>query len=206
MDVGPYGYDQSAFTDREVYLSGVLGHVLSALNIGDWEKDPELKGTPDRMAKMLFREILSGYYTPPPKLTTFPNKNGYDEMVVKADIETYSTCAHHFLTFYGKTHIGYIPSKKLLDPVLGISKLARVVEWYARRLQTQERLTKQVGDFLVKHVSPNVMVITEMKHLCEMERGVEKQNASLICASVHGKFRQDTAKQEFLRYVYRNGH
>lgn len=189
----------------EIELELTESYVAKLLGSFDipYETDPQLKDTPRRVAKMYWDELLRGYWEDPPKLVTFPNGGEYDELICKKDIATFSLCAHHMLPFYGKTHIAYIPHEKVLDSVLGISKLARAVEHFARRLQTQENLTQQVGRFLVEHVSPHIAVTTEMSHLCERMRGVEKQETSLTCMFIHGVFKeQATARQEYLAHIY----
>ena len=123
----------------------------------------------------------------------------YDEMVIIRNIEVYSLCEHHLLPFFGKCHVGYLPSKK----VIGLSKVTRLVELFARRLQVQERLTQQIADTLNEQASPQgVGVIIEAQHLCMMMRGVEKQNAKVTTSALLGKFRQDQrSRMEFLNLV-----
>ena len=106
--------------------------------------DPNLKETPKRIAKAWFLELLSGRYVEKPKITVFPNENNIDQMVTLGNIEVKSMCSHHFLPFFGKCFIGYVPDKT----IIGISKLARIVKWFARRAQLQEVLTKQIADFI----------------------------------------------------------
>ena len=123
----------------------------------------------------------------------------YDEMVIIRNIEVYSLCEHHLLPFFGKCHVGYLPSKK----VIGLSKVTRLVEMFARRLQVQERLTQQIADTLNEQANPQgVGVIIEAQHLCMMMRGVEKQNAKVTTSALLGKFRQDQrSRMEFLNLV-----
>ncbi len=123
----------------------------------------------------------------------------YDEMVIIRNIEVYSLCEHHLLPFFGKCHVGYLPSKK----VIGLSKVTRLVELFARRLQVQERLTQQIADTLNEQANPQgVGVIIEAQHLCMMMRGVEKQNAKVTTSTLLGKFRQDQrSRMEFLNLV-----
>ena len=123
----------------------------------------------------------------------------YDEMVIIRNIEVYSLCEHHLLPFFGKCHVGYLPSKK----VIGLSKVTRLVELFARRLQVQERLTQQIADTLNEQANPQgVGVIIEAQHLCMMMRGVEKQNAKVTTSALLGKFRQDQrSRMEFLNLV-----
>jgi GTP cyclohydrolase I len=123
----------------------------------------------------------------------------YDEMVIIRNIEVYSLCEHHLLPFFGKCHVGYLPSSK----VIGLSKVTRLVELFARRLQVQERLTQQIADTIKEQANPQgVGVIIEAQHLCMMMRGVEKQNAKVTTSALLGKFRQDQrSRMEFLNLV-----
>jgi GTP cyclohydrolase IA len=158
-----------------------------------------LRRTPERFEKAL-RFLTSGYRQDPEKLL-----NGamfsvcYDEMVVVRDIELYSLCEHHLLPFFGKCHIAYIPNKK----VLGLSKMARLVNMYARRLQIQERLTSQIATAIHDKLSPQgVGVIIEARHLCMVMRGVEKQNSSTTTSAMLGAFRENKqTRDEFLSLV-----
>jgi GTP cyclohydrolase IA len=162
-------------------------------------EDPTREGlrrTPERFEKAM-RFLTSGYRQDPEKLL-----NGamfsvcYDEMVVVKDIEVYSMCEHHLLPFFGKCHVAYIPSKK----VIGLSKIARLVNMFARRLQIQERLTNQIAEAIQQKISPEgVGVIVEAKHLCMVMRGVEKQNSSAVTSAMLGVFRENKqTRDEFL--------
>ncbi|MFZ0521547.1 MAG: GTP cyclohydrolase I FolE [Candidatus Acidiferrales bacterium] len=158
-----------------------------------------LRRTPERFEKAL-RFLTSGYRQDPEKLL-----NGamfsvcYDEMVVVKDIELYSLCEHHLLPFFGKCHIAYIPDKK----VVGLSKMARLVNMYARRLQIQERLTSQIATAIQEELSPQgVGVIVEARHLCMVMRGVEKQNSTTTTSAMLGAFRENKqTRDEFLSLV-----
>jgi GTP cyclohydrolase IA len=159
-----------------------------------------LRRTPERFEKAL-RFLTSGYRQDPEKLL-----NGamfsvcYDEMVVVKDIELYSLCEHHLLPFFGKCHIAYIPNKK----VVGLSKMARLVNMYARRLQIQERLTSQIATAIQEKLSPQgVGVIIEARHLCMVMRGVEKQNSTTTTSAMLGAFRENKqTRDEFLALVH----
>jgi GTP cyclohydrolase I len=165
-------------------------------------EDPErhsLLGTPERVEKSLMW-FTSGYRT---ELADAIG-NGvfleeHDNMVLVKDIELYSLCEHHMLPFFGKVHVAYIPDGRLL----GLSKIARVVDVYARRLQVQERLTDEIADAIQEAVTPEgVGVVIEAYHLCMMMRGVEKQNSKTITSAVRGRFRSDMrTRDEFLRLV-----
>lgn len=152
--------------------------------------------TPARVVKS-WNELFGGYGKTAEEAlgTTFKSKS-YDQMVICKDIELYSTCAHHMIPFFGKAHIGYIPGKK----VVGLSKLARLVEVYSRRLQVQEELTQQIAESLWRILKPKgVMVVLEAKHLCMCARGVQKQHSSMVTSSVYGVFKTiSKARSEFL--------
>ncbi len=167
-------------------------------------EDPEregLKHTPQRIARM-YVELLSGYRTDPVSLVNdalFEVR--YDEMVIVRDIEFYSLCEHHLLPFIGRAHVAYIPDGK----VLGLSKIPRIVDMFARRLQVQERMTRQIADFLRDLLKPQgVAVVIEAMHMCSMMRGVKKHNARMTTSAMHGAFRANLAtRQEFLDNISR---
>lgn len=167
--------------------------------IGEDPKRNGLIDTPKRMVKA-WDEMLGGYYQNPDDLLTW-FIDDTDEMVVLKGIEFYSTCEHHLLPFYGTAAVGYIPTGR----VLGISKLARLVDVFARRLQVQERLTRQVGEFLEQHTE-HVAVHVEAVHMCMMARGVKQQGSSLVTNYLTGAFRdKPEARQEFFSTVKGNG-
>ncbi|MGH9224504.1 MAG: GTP cyclohydrolase I FolE [Acidimicrobiales bacterium] len=160
--------------------------------LGEDPFDDRLRDTPRRVAES-YGEMLSA---PPFTPTTFPNDEGYDELVLARDIPFSSLCEHHLLPFHGVAHVGYLPG----DRILGLSKLARVVEHYARRLQVQERLTKQVGDWLHDNLSPKgAGVVLEAEHLCMSLRGVQAAGSRTVTSSLHGRLREDPrSRSEFL--------
>lgn len=167
--------------------------------IGEDPNREGLRDTPRRVAEV-FECLTSGYKSNPDDIV----KNAAftaeaNNMIILRDIEVYSLCEHHMLPFFGKCHIGYIPSKT----VLGISKVARVVDCYARRLQMQERLTAQIADAIRSSVdAEGVGVVMECRHLCMMMRGVEKQNSVMTTSSVLGTFHSSVAtRTEFLRLI-----
>jgi GTP cyclohydrolase I len=138
--------------------------------------------------------------TPEPvSLTTFENDGGYDELVLVRDIPFQSVCMHHMLPFYGTAHLAYLPA----DRILGLSKLARVVEWFAHDLQLQERLTTQIAGWLQEELQPKgVGVVIEAEHLCMSARGVRKPGAKTVTSALHGRLRDDPrTREEFLRLV-----
>jgi GTP cyclohydrolase I len=154
--------------------------------------DESLRDTPRRMAAA-YAELL----TPQPfEPTTFPNDEGYDELVVARSIPFHSLCEHHLLPFFGVAHVGYLPGER----ILGLSKLARVVDQFARDLQVQERLTKQIANWLEEHLQPKgVGVVLEAEHLCMSLRGVQKTGARTLTSALHGLVRSDQrTRQEFL--------
>ena len=167
-------------------------------------EDPEREGlldTPKRVAKAM-KEITIGYHQNIDKLVNgaiFESES--DEIVIVKDIELYSLCEHHMLPFFGKAHVGYIPSNK----IIGLSKIPRIVDMYAKRLQIQERLTKQIADALHAQLNPKgVMVVIEARHFCGMMRGVEKQNSSMVTSCALGEFKSDpAARSEFLSLIGR---
>jgi GTP cyclohydrolase IA len=157
-------------------------------------KDPtseHLADTPARVARSFAEQLSPREF----RLTTFPNDEGYDEMVVARSIPVQSLCEHHLLPFHGVAHVGYLPGER----ILGLSKLARVVELFARDLQVQERLTKQVADWLAEHLRPKgVGVVVEAEHLCMSLRGVRAPGAVTVTSAVHGLLREDRgSRQEF---------
>jgi GTP cyclohydrolase I len=169
--------------------------------IGEDETRQGLQRTPLRVARM-YAELFAGYRTDPVALVNeaiFEVK--YDEMVIVRDIEFYSMCEHHMLPFIGRAHVAYIPDGK----VLGLSKIPRIVDMYARRLQVQERMTRQIADFLRDLLKPQgVAVVVEAMHLCSMMRGVKKHDARMTTSAMHGAFRANLAtRQEFLDNISR---
>jgi GTP cyclohydrolase I len=167
-------------------------------------EDPEregLKNTPDRVARM-YTELLSGYGMDPERIINGALFNiNYDEMVLVRDIEFYSLCEHHMLPFIGRAHVAYLPAGK----VIGLSKIPRIVDMYARRLQVQERMTRQIADILQATLEPQgVAVVVEGMHLCSMMRGVKKHDARMTTSAMHGAFRANLAtRQEFLENIAR---
>jgi GTP cyclohydrolase I len=180
-------------------IKSAIEQILKAVG-----EDPERDGlirTPERIARM-YAELLSGYEVDPMQVVNealFDVK--YDEMVIVRDIEFYSLCEHHMLPFMGRVHVAYLPDGK----VLGLSKIPRIVDLYARRLQVQERMTRQIADFIRDLLHPQgVAVVIEALHLCMSMRGVQKHNARLTTSAMHGAFRANLAtRQEFLDNISR---
>jgi GTP cyclohydrolase IA len=173
-----------------------VARLLRAL--GRDPSSPHLADTPRRVAAS-YAELLSG---PQFDLTTFPNDEGYDELVLAADLPVQSLCEHHLLPFSGVAHIGYLPG----DRILGLSKLARVLDLFARDLQVQERLTQQVADFLQTRLEPQgVGVVMEATHLCAVMRGIRKPGTIMTTSAVLGLFRtRDRTRAEFFAHLERS--
>jgi GTP cyclohydrolase I len=168
--------------------------------IGEDPNREGLRKTPERFEKAL-RYLTAGYHQDPEKiLNSAVFTVCYDEMVVVKDIELYSLCEHHLLPFFGKCHVAYLPSKRLV----GLSKIPRLVNMFARRLQIQERLTNQIAQALYQNLSPQgVGVIIEARHLCMVMRGVEKQHSQAVTSAMLGAFRENKqTRDEFLALVH----
>ncbi len=167
--------------------------------IGEDEKRQGLIKTPHRVAKM-YKEVTSGYNMNAKEIINDAIFDvEYDEMVVVANIEYYSLCEHHMLPFYGVVHVGYIPDGK----VVGLSKIPRIVEMYARRLQVQENMTREIADTIQEMLNPKgVGVVIEGKHMCMMMRGVQKDQAKMMTSTLLGEFREDPkTREEFLTLI-----
>jgi GTP cyclohydrolase I len=181
-------------------MTDIVAQLLEAL--GEAPGRNGLQKTPERVAKAL-QFMTQGYHQDIERLLNgalFPIE--YDEMVIVKDIDFFSLCEHHLLPFFGKCHVGYLPNKK----VVGLSKIPRVVDVFARRLQVQERLTVQIAETLKRKLDAHgVAVVMEARHLCMMMRGVEKQNTLAVTSSMLGVFRtQEQTRNEFLKLIQRN--
>ena len=186
-------------TEPGAELEAAVRTLLS--EIGEEPTRDGLIGTPERVRRM-YAELTQGYRTDPDALINRACfEVDYDEMVVVRDIEFYSLCEHHLLPFYGRAHVGYLPRGK----VIGLSKIPRVVDMYAHRLQVQERLTQQVAGFLMERLEPKgVACVVEASHLCTMMRGVRKQEATMVTSAMLGTFRRDArTRGEFLTLIGR---
>ena len=161
--------------------------------------DDSLNGTPHRVAKMFVKEIFSGLNPEnKPKISVFDNKFKYGEMLVEKNINMNSTCEHHFLPIVGKAHVAYLSSGQ----VIGLSKINRVVDYFARRPQVQERLTVQIANELKRILkTEDVAVIIDAKHLCVSSRGIQDEGSSTITAEYGGVFKDPLRKEEFLKYL-----
>lgn len=183
------------YTTQQIY-----GELLQR-----FDEDPTRDGllkTPERVEKAI-KFLTQGYHQDPQEILRAALFDvDYDEMVMVKDIEMYSLCEHHMLPFFGKVHIAYIPKGK----VVGLSKLPRLVDVFARRLQVQERMTREIASALQEAIAPQgVGVVVEARHLCMMMRGVEKQNSSTVTSSMSGVFLEDKTRAEFLSLVRDHG-
>jgi GTP cyclohydrolase I len=180
----------------------VAGHVAAIMRELNLDlDDPNFEGTPRRVAEMyleMFHGLSEGSE---PKVTSFPNDGGYHHMVIEREIPFYSMCAHHFVPFYGHAHIAYIPESR----IVGLSKLPRILEFYAKRPQLQERLTEQVAEFLWTTLQPQgVMVVIEARHLCVEMRGVKKPGAMTTTSALRGNFADRKVREECLALLRRH--
>ncbi len=161
--------------------------------------DDSLRGTPGRVAKMFVTEIFSGLNPKnKPAVSVFENKFNYGEMLVEKNINMNSTCEHHFLPIFGKAHVAYFPGKH----VIGLSKINRIVDYFARRPQVQERLTVQIANELKKILNTeDVAVVIDASHMCVSSRGIQDERSSTVTAEYSGKFKDRGVREEFLKYL-----
>jgi GTP cyclohydrolase I len=173
---------------------------MDALKI-DWKNDPHSEDTPRRVAKSFVNDLITGCYTAPPNITAFENTDNYDGIVFQGDVDVKSICSHHHLAFIGKAHVAYIPGSD--GKVIGLSKLNRIVEWFARRPQVQENLTMQIHDYINKQCVGNkgVAVMIEAKHMCASCRGV-RHDSTMMTSKLSGAFEQnDATRNEFYKFI-----
>ena len=176
------------------------GKYMDALRI-DWQNDPNSSDTPMRVAKAFVNDLAEGCYKSPPKITAFDNVDKYDGMVFQGNIDVKSICSHHHLTFIGHAHVAYIPGVD--GKVIGLSKLNRVVEWFARRPQVQENLTMQIHDYLNEICEQNggVAVVIEANHMCACVRGV-RHDSTMMTSKLSGAFKNDpSTREEFYKFI-----
>lgn len=195
-------FDERPVFNEDINTPAIEDAVHSMLTAFGENPDREgLLNTPKRVARM-YPELLSGYRTDAHRLVNDAIFNvTYDDMVIVRDIEFFSLCEHHMLPFVGRAHVAYIPNGQ----VIGLSKIPRIVDMYARRLQVQERMTRQIADFLHDLLKPQgVAVVIEALHLCAMMRGVKKHDARMTTSSMLGSFRKSiNTRQEFLDHLNR---
>jgi GTP cyclohydrolase IA len=186
--------------DETAKIELIERHFEEIMNILGLDlSDDSLKGTPRRVAKMYVKEIFSGLNPDnKPSMTLFENKYRYNEMLVEKDISFYSNCEHHFVPIFGKAHVAYISTGK----VVGLSKLNRLVQYYARRPQVQERMTVQIGKALQEALhTDDVAIIVDANHLCVSSRGVKDVTSSTVTAFYGGAFQDEAKKSEFMKYL-----
>ncbi len=195
----PLREDAFKLSDKEkiALIKEDVAHILETLGLD--LTDDSLKGTPQRVAKMFVNEIFSGLHPQrKPDASTFSNSYKYGEMLVEKNITVYSTCEHHLLPIVGRAHVAYISK----GTVVGLSKMNRIVDYYAKRPQVQERLTMQiVQDLQVVLGTKDVACIIDAKHLCVNSRGIRDIESSTVTSEFGGKFKEDAVKREFLDYI-----
>lgn len=195
----PMRSDAFDLSDEEK-IEAIRGYFEKIMNtLGLDLTDDSLKGTPQRVAKMFVKETFAGLDPKKePRASTFDNKYKYGEMLVEKNIVVYSTCEHHFLPIVGRAHVAYISS----GTVIGLSKMNRIVDYYAKRPQVQERLTKQIVQSLQKALgTDDVACVIDAKHLCVNSRGIRDIESSTVTAEFGGKFKADSVKRDFLDYI-----
>jgi len=195
----PLRADAFDMTDAQKILE-IEYHFREIMNtLGLDLTDDSLRGTPLRVAKMYVKEVFRGLNPAnKPQIAVFENKYGYNQMLVEKDISLYSNCEHHFVPIYGKAHLAYFSSGK----VIGLSKLNRIVQYYAQRPQVQERLTMQIGKELQEILeTSDVAVLIEAKHMCVSSRGIRDSDSATTTAYYGGKFEDEATRKEFLAYV-----
>ncbi len=195
----PMHADAFALSDEEK-IAKIAHHFREIMQtMGLDLTDDSLKGTPNRVAKMYVKEIFSGLNPAnKPKIALFDNKYRYNEMLVEKDITFYSNCEHHFVPIIGKAHVSYISNGK----VIGLSKINRLVQHFAKRPQVQERLTMQIAKELSTALgTDDVAIVIDAKHLCVSSRGVQDVNSSTVTAYYGGAFKNEAKKSEFLKYL-----
>lgn len=192
--------DEEVINSKIEQVAEKYGEFLTSLGY-DWENDPNMKKTPYRVAKMMLKEITSGAYEEPPRIATFPS-SGYTGMVTQCNIEVQSLCSHHFLPFIGVCHIAYVPVEG--GKVVGLSKLNRIVHWFAKRPQLQEQLTKQIHDHLEEVLGKTLGIAVYIKanHMCVSMRGAE-DDSTMVTNYCSGCFMDNklNSRDEFLRII-----
>jgi len=192
--------DDAFVMDDQIKIELIAKHFKEIMHVLGLDlSDESLKGTPQRVAKMFINEHFKGLDPKnKPHPTLFDNNFGYSEMLVEKDINFYSTCEHHFVPIFGKAHVAYIASGK----VIGLSKLNRIVDYYSKRPQVQERLTIQVAEELKEVLqTEHVAVVMDAKHLCVASRGIKDISSATVTSSYHGKFNEMETRNEFLKYI-----
>lgn len=192
--------DDAFIMDDETKVNLIEKHFTEIMSILGLDlSDDSLKGTPRRVAKMYVKEVFSGLNPKNrPQARLFDNKYKYDEMLVEKEITFYSHCEHHFVPIYGKAHVAYFSAGK----VIGLSKINRIVQYFAKRPQVQERLTVQIGKEMERVLNTeSVAVVIDANHMCVASRGVGDTNSKTGTAYFSGKFKEENTKREFLNYI-----
>lgn len=187
-------------TDDELKMEIIQKHFREIMLVLGLDLDDDsLKGTPSRVAKMYVKEVFKGLSPEnKPSVSLFENKYQYNQMLVEKDINVSSTCEHHFLPIAGKAHVAYISSGK----VIGLSKINRIVEYYAKRPQVQERLTIQIANELKEVLeTQDVAIVIDAHHMCVSSRGIEDAGSSTVTSEYCGKFNDPSVRAEFLKYL-----
>lgn len=187
--------------DDELKIELIQEHFKEIMQILGLDlTDDSLRGTPERVAKMYVKEIFSGLNPKnKPEIKLFENKYNYNQMLVEKDITFYSNCEHHFVPIIGRVHVAYISSGQ----VIGLSKINRIVQYFAKRPQVQERLTMQIGnDIKALLDTEDVAVVVDAEHLCVSSRGIQDTSSSTVTSFYSGKFETEETKREFLTYIY----
>ena len=195
----PMREDAFALSDEEK-IARIEAHFQKIMDtIGLDLTDDSLRGTPRRVAKMMVKEIFAGLKPElKPSTSTFENKYKYGEMLVEKNIVVYSTCEHHFLPIVGRAHVAYISN----GTVIGLSKMNRIVDYYAKRPQVQERMTKQIVKAMQEALGTlDVACVIDAKHLCVNSRGIKDIESSTVTAEFGGQFKQEGVKRDFLDYI-----
>jgi len=185
--------------EKQQLKEQISHHISEIINVAGFDhNDPNLADTPHRVAKAWVDELWSGCFTEAPKITVFPNTKEYDQMIISGQIDVKSMCSHHWLPFIGRAWVGYIPS----EYVCGLSKLSRIVDWYARRPQIQEELTQQILEHVVDILNPiGAMVVVESKHFCMCSRGVNQNDSVMVTSAIHGAFGDTATRAEFMSLI-----
>lgn len=195
----PLRADAFAMDDEEKMelIEKHFRHIMEIMGLD--LNDDSLKGTPQRVAKMYIKEVFSGLDPKnKPNITLFDNKYQYDQMLVEKDIAVFSNCEHHFVPIYGKAHVAYISSGK----VIGLSKLNRIVEYFSKRPQVQERLTVQIANELKEALqTEDIAVVIDARHMCVQSRGVRDTGSATVTSYYGGRFLEEGTKKEFLSYI-----
>lgn len=185
--------DEQKMTEIENYFAKIMHTLGLDLN------DDSLRGTPKRVAKMYVKEIFSGLNPEnKPEISIFKNIYNYDQMLMEKNITFYSNCEHHFVPIIGKAHVAYISS----GTIIGLSKINRIVDYYARRPQVQERLTMQIANELKAVLNTeDIAIVIEGKHLCVSSRGIKDDSSTTVTSSFNGKFANEATRAEFIHYL-----